>query len=105
MKLTLGAEPARLTVALVEGGSFWTTLTLVDDGGTAQPFDIHDSVELHIDRTVWSATITGNLAVFDVAPADVQAVIDDTPKIASLWLVSGAHRVPWGVGTVKVTDA
>lgn len=105
MSLTLGPSPDTLFVRLVRDATWWSTLTLLDDAGDPQDFEVGDVLELRfgdpVDAT-WPATITGADAVWSVASSVVNTLLDAAPRSVGLWLTSGGRDIPWALGQVVV---
>ena len=98
MSVDLGLRPDTLTVTLQAGAGFTSALT-----NTAGDWATGDTISLRFSTgQEWFAAITGPTASWDVAHADVDAVIAANPRHVGLWYVNGAAVACWARGTVTV---
>lgn len=99
--ITLGSDVDQLTVIIPLGASFITTLT------AATPWPNGTVIELHLvndpadDPVIWSATVSGTDATFNINPANVKLVSDQRLSLARLIYNPGSGALLWAHGTVR----
>ena len=100
--ITLGSDVEQLTVVIPVGASFITTLT------AATPWPDDTVIELHLmndvadDPVVWSATVSGTDATFNIPSDQVQVVTDARLSLARLlYNPGGLGALLWAHGTTK----
>lgn len=103
--INLGADVQQITVVLADGADYVVTLV------SSTPWPTGIAISLHLtDGTtgtdppvVWSATVVGTQATFNVPTAQVQPVIDAKLSIARLiYTPSGGGPLLWGRGGIRV---
>lgn len=96
MTFTLGQAPEKLTVVLVAGADFVSSL----DRSDGEPWP---DVEISLDfgTAVWPATLDGASARWNVDQADVDALLATRPRSVRLWYVDGPTRLLWAQGAIK----
>lgn len=95
MSITLGRVPESLVVLLVASDPFVCTLEL--DGGQTWAA-LGSTPVIEIGAEAWTSTAVGAKATFNVAAAQVQAVIDAKERHARLTL----GGLVWASGRVSV---
>lgn len=100
--VTLGSDVDQLTVIIPVGASFITTLT------AATPWPVGTVIELHLmndisdSPVIWSATISGTDATFNIPPSQVQTVTDARLSLARLiYNPGGSGALLWAHGTIR----
>lgn len=100
--ITLGSEGEQLQVIIPTDADFVTTLT------ASSPWPTGTTIELHLSDTstnppiVWTASVSGSSAVFNVPKTTVQAVIVARLSIARLiYSPGGSGSLLWGHGTIR----
>ena len=109
--IQLGTIPDQLSVVLVSGAGFYATIRNMDG-----PWPEGAVLELRLGNkppTVWTATITGADAVFDVDTTTVDSTIaalfetnatrrpqTTKPPTARLFYMEGSTEMCWAVGSV-----
>lgn len=105
MAINLGFIPIDISVTLAYGGEFLSSLV------SPTPWDVGVIIELHfcigndsaIDIAVWTASIDGATASWDMSTADVATVTDSAARTARLVYTDGSGDViVWGTGQVNV---
>lgn len=100
--ITLGWDPDQLTVLLAADTDFLAVL----QSDTAWPAGTAIALQLTTDQVpspvVWSATVSGTTATFDVPKATVNAVLSGTLSTAKLTYTTPDIDVVWAVGRVAV---
>lgn len=103
MTVTLGHEPERMSLLLVEDADFVCTLRNGDG-----PWSSGIVVAIEVAGTVWTATIVGDEARFAVDKVAVNAAIATIGATAAsfrLTYTEGSTDLVWGQGSVKVKRA
>lgn len=96
MSINLGYVPQALTVTLVRGSAFVSSLL------AATPWPPSTVITLVLGAVTWTATINGASATWDRPPADVAAVLDAGTRTAVLtYTSSGGEAVTWAKGPVN----
>lgn len=95
----LGNQPLPMSVTLIRGGDFVTSLVRTDGD------DWPDTAGAHLDfddddATSWVATVAGPAISWAVDKVDVAALIERSPQNARLFYIDGDTDLVWGVGTV-----
>lgn len=105
MAISLGFTPIPIAVQFSYGGEFVCNLV-----NHAQPWENGTHIELRfaVSKTatpiVWPATISGNVAAWDVSATGVQAVIDAEAWVARLHYIDpSGNDLVWGVGRANAT--
>ena len=103
--VVLGGNPQDLTLQLAYDSDFNTVLESYNNG---QPEDFPAGTEVTLEvkventTTVWTATVSGNQATFNVDAAAVNAVLDQAgQRSARLFYENGTDRRLWASGKVK----
>lgn len=100
--ITLGSEGEQLQVVIPVDADFVTTLT------ASSPWPVGTTIELHFSDptlsspTIWTASVSGSDAVFNVPKSTVQAVVVARLPIARLiYSPGGSGTLLWGHGTTR----
>lgn len=100
MTFTLGREPEKFKLVLVDDADFITSLLRTD--GDDWPVGLEATIEvLTSPPTEWDGELDGEYIRWNVDVAEVQPVYDARPKKAKLWYVDGGVRILWATGTVE----
>ena len=98
MSITLGTTPENLTVVLTKDADFFTVLENADGNwsGTAQ-------IELRFGDIVWSSTIAGADATFNIDADQVNDIITARIQRAKLFYIDGDTEICWALGDVEAS--
>jgi hypothetical protein len=100
--ITLGSEGEQLVVIIPVGADFLTTLS------ASTPWPVGTVIELHLSNTltdvpvVWTATVSGSTAVFNVPKVTTQPVVAARLSLARLFYSpGGSGTLLWAHGTTR----
>lgn len=99
--LDLGFDPLRIRIHLTRDTDFIQVLRRKD--GTSWPAGTEIQLRFSTDPvTVWTATLDGDAAIFNVPYSDVNDVLDADPRLVHLFHTSpsSSDPTPWGVGGI-----
>lgn len=100
--ITLGSDVDQLTVIIPIGASFITTLTASTPWPNGTVIELHLLNNIADNPVVWSATISGTDATFNITPTNVKTVSDQRLSLARLiYNPGGTGALLWAHGTVK----
>jgi len=100
--ITLGSAGEDLQVVIPVGASFVTTLTASTPWPNGTVIELHLMNSLTDTPTVWSATVAGSDATFNISASQVQAVVDARLSIARLlYNPAGSGALLWAHGTTR----
>lgn len=100
--VTLGSEGEQLQIIIPVGADFVATLSAAAAWPVGTVIEIHLSNTLSDTPIVWSATITGTNAVFNVPKATAQPVVDARLSLARLFYSpGGSGLLLWAHGTTR----
>jgi len=103
--LELGPNPLPLNVKLFRNATWWSNMTN-EDGNWPTGCEIKLTFKIEDgDDITWPAEISGAEASWNVVPFDVDEVIDEEPRVATLWYVDpDGTEIPWLKGSVQVEE-
>lgn len=99
--ITLGSAGEDLQVVIPIGASFVTKLTASTSWPNGTVIELHLMNDLSDVPVVWSSTIAGTDATFNIPPDQVQAVVTARLSIARLIYNPGTGAMLWAHGTTR----
>jgi hypothetical protein len=100
--ITLGSDGDQLTVVIPVGADFVTTLSASDSWPTGTAIELHLSSSLTDTPVIWTATVSGTTAIFNVPASQTAAVVTARLSLARLFYsASGVGRLLWAHGVTR----
>lgn len=103
--INLGSDVQQITVILADDADYVVTLVASSawPTGIVIYLSLSDGADGNDTPVVWTATVVGTQATFNVPNAQVQPVIDAKLSIARLYYTpAGGGPLLWGYGGIRV---